>query len=202
MTRKKGRKKKAPAAGRLALVAFLAVAVVVLAVVFFRSGGREQIRAKASAAAGTSSRPAGRPGESRAVTLFFSSEDDGLLHPEERQIPAGAATAEEAAAAVRELIQGSGDGLLPVLPAGTRLRRLFITKEGIAYVDFSREIADQPWGSSEELATVYSVVNTLVFNFPAIKRVFILIEGAERETLGGHVSLREAFLPQFSLDAR
>ena len=202
MTRKKSRKKKAPEAGRLALVAFLAVAVVVLAVVFFRSGGREQIRAKTSAPAAESSRPAARPGESRDVTLFFSAEDDGLLHPEKRQIPAGAAAADDAAAAVRELIQGPDDGLLPVLPAGTRLRRLFITKEGIAYVDFSREIADQPWGSSEELATVYSVVNTLAFNFPPIKRVFILIEGAERETLGGHVSLREAFLPQFSLDAR
>ena len=63
-------------------------------------------------------------------------------------------------------------------------------------------LRNQPSGSSEELAAVYSVVNTLAYNFKPIKKVFILVEGGERETLGGHVNLGEAFLPQFSLDAQ
>ena len=195
-------KETAPDIRRLALVAFLAIAVTVLAVVFFRSGGQEPVSANKEAPPMETERPAAGPGESRVVTLYFTSEDDNLLHPEERTIPAGASPAEEAAEVVRELIKGSNGSLLAALPAGTRLRRLFITKEGIAYVDFSRDIAGQPSGSSEELATVYSVVNTLAYNFKPIKKVFILIEGAERETLGGHVNLSEAFAPQFSLDAR
>ncbi len=173
-----------------------------MAVLFFRSGGQEKIRPKKENPSAATGRPSPPPAESRLVTLFFASEDDSLLHPEERKIPAGASAAEEAAGAVRELIKGPDGGLLSALPPGTRLRELFITKEGTAYVDFSKEIANQPSGSSEELAAVYSVVNTLAFNFKPIKKVFILVEGAERETLGGHVNLGEAFLPQFSLDAR
>ncbi len=198
----KSNRKTAPDIRRVTLVAFLAIAVTVLAVVFFRSGGQEPVRANKEAPPQETERPAAGPGESRVVTLFFASEDDNLLHPEERKISAGASPAEEAAEVVRELIKGSNGSLVPALPAGTRLRRLFITKEGIAYVDFSREIAGQPSGSSEELATVYSVVNTLAYNFKPIKKVFILVEGAERETLGGHVNLSEPFVPQFSLDAR
>ncbi len=198
----KKKKKKAPDTRRLALAAFLAVAVVVLAIVFFRSGGQERIGLKKEAPPAEPGRSAVPPAGSRAVTLFFVSEDDNLLHPEERKIPVGASAAEEAAGAVRELIKGSNGSLLSALPPGTRLRRLFITKEGIAYVDFSKEIASQPSGSEEELTTVYSVVNTLAYNFKPIKKVFILVDGAERETLGGHVNLGEAFVPQFSLDAR
>jgi spore germination protein GerM len=198
----KKKKKAVPDIRRVALIALLAVVVLVLAVVFFRSCGQEKISAKREAPPAGPGRPAAQPAESRPMTLFFVSEDDNLLHPEERKIPAGASVAEEAAGAVRELIKGPEGSLLSALPPGTRLRKLFITKEGIAYVDFSREIASQPSGSSEELATVYSVVNTLAYNFKPIKKVFILVEGAERETLGGHVNLGEAFLPQFSLDAR
>jgi spore germination protein GerM len=199
---KRRRKKASRNARRSFFVAFLAVAVFVLAIVFFRGGGREEIGAGKAIPAEVARRPAAGPGESRVVTLFFASEDDTLLHPEEREIPAGPSPAEEAAAAVRELIRGPEGDLLPSLPQGTGLRRLFITKEGIAYVDFTREIASRPSGSSEELASVYSVVNTLAFNFRPIKKVFILVEGAERETLGGHVNLREAFLPQYALDAK
>jgi spore germination protein GerM len=199
---KKKKKKTAPYIRRLALIVFLAIVVLVLAVVFFRSGGQERIRAKKQVPSAEPGRPASAPAEFRDVTLFFASEDDSLLHPEERKIPAGTSAAEEAAEVVRELIKGPSEGLLQALPSGTSLRRLFITKEGTAYVDFSREIASRPSGSSEELAAVYSVVNTLAFNFKPIKKVFILVEGAERETLGGHVNLSEAFLPQFSLDAR
>ena len=200
--KKKRRKTNASDTRRVVLVALLAVAVLVLAVAFFRSGGPERILAKTDASAEGPRHSAAEPGATRVVTLFFASEDDNLLHPEEREIPAGASVSDDAAATVRELIKGSEGSLLPALPPGTGLRRLFITKEGIAYVDFSKDIASRPSGSSEELATVYSVVNTLAHNFKPIKKVFILVEGAERETLGGHVNLSEAFLPQFALDAR
>jgi hypothetical protein len=37
--------------------------------------------------------------------------------------------------------------------------------------------------------TVYSVVNSLTTNFPQIKRVQILVEGKEIESIAGHLSL-------------
>ena len=196
------KKKAARNIRKWALLAFLAMVVVVLAVVFFRGGGQEQIRAKGLPPAAAPARLAAPPSETKVVTLFLVSEDDSLLHPEARKIPAGPSTVEEASQVVRELIKGSNKGLLSPLPPEARLRRLFITKEGTAYVDFSKELIDHPSGSAEELATVYSVVNTLAYNFKSVKKVFILVEGAERETLGGHINLGEAFVPQYSLDAQ
>jgi len=92
--------------------------------------------------------------------------------------------------------------LISPLPPETRLRQLFITRSGVAYVDFSKELADRhPSGSSAEIATIYSVVNSLTYNFKSIKKVFILVEGGEKETLGGHISLSQAFAPRYSLSA-
>ncbi|MBM3284619.1 MAG: GerMN domain-containing protein [Candidatus Aminicenantes bacterium] len=181
---------------------FSAVALVVLIVVYFRGGGGERIKAPADLP--ESEQPSGPepPGETRLVTLFFPSEGDSLLHAEAREIQAYASVVEEAKRVVEELIKGSAKGYLAPFPAETRLRQLFVTREGVAYVDFSRELAERhPSGSSAELATVYSVVNSLAFNFKSIKRVFILVEGRERETLGGHINLSQAFLPLYSLNA-
>jgi germination protein M len=70
-------------------------------------------------------------------------------------------------------------------------------------VDLSREIMEKhPSGSSAELATVYSIVNTLAYNFKPIKKVFLLVEGSEKETLSGHINLSQPFVPLYSLNAK
>jgi hypothetical protein len=45
-------------------------------------------------------------------------------------------------------------------------------------------------GALDELFTVYTIVDALTVNLPAITRVQILIEGREVDTLAGHVDLR------------
>ncbi len=176
--------------------------LLILAFIFFRGGGGERIKAAAEIPSSAQTPEPGPPAETKLVTLFLPSDEDSLLHPETREIPASPSVTEEAGRVVEELIKGSERGYLSPFPPGTRLRQLFITKEGVAYVDFSRDITDrQLSGSSAELATVYSVVNTLAFNFRTIKRVFILVEGEEKETLGGHISLSKAFLPLYSLNS-
>jgi germination protein M len=197
------KKKQAITPAAWALLALSGLALLVLVAVFFRGGGGEKIRSAAEPASEESSPAPESSAEAKTVTLFFLSEEDSLLHPEPRQIPAAPSIVGEAAEAVQALIKGSEKGLLSSLPAETKLRQLFITKDGVAYVDFSREfIENHPSGSSAELATVYSVVNTLAFNFKPIKKVFLLVEGGERETLGGHVNLSQAFVPLYSLNAR
>src|SRR5205085_914653 len=53
----------------------------------------------------------------------------------------------------------------------------------------SKEAAQGTSGSHDELLSVYSIVNSLTVNFPAIKRVQILVDDRPADTLAGHVDL-------------
>jgi len=179
------------------------VVVIVLAVVLFRGEGGEKIKVATEMSPAESEPEPVPPGKAKTVTLFFLSEEDSLLHAEEREILSGSSITGEAEQVVEALIRGSEKGFVNPLPPETLLRQIFVTKEGVAYVDFSKDIMENhPSGSSAELGTVYSIVNTLAYNFKPIKKVFILVEGSEKETLGGHINLNQAFVPQFSLNSR
>ncbi len=194
--RKGGISKPALILGGLTLV------LLVLVIIFFTGGGGEKVKRFVEANVPKSAETTGEKALTKTVTLFFISDDD-LLHKETREITAGPTEADEAERALAELIRGSEEGLVSPLPPGTRVRQVFIAKDGLATVDFSRDIAENfSYGSTSELAAIYSVVNTLVYNFKPVKKVVLLVEGAERETLGGHVDLSRAFFPDYSLVAR
>jgi spore germination protein GerM len=185
------------------VLGLLLVVLAVLAIIFFTGGEREMVRRLGEVSVPKAPSPAGESAGWKTVTLFFLSDNDDLLHPESREIVAGPSPAEEAERALAELIKGSEKALVSPLPAETRVRQVFITKEGVAYVDFGREITEKfSYGSSSELSAVFAVVNTLTFNFKSVKKVAILVEGAEKETLGGHVDLTRPFLPDYSLVAK
>ncbi|MDI7247382.1 MAG: N-acetylmuramoyl-L-alanine amidase [Bacillota bacterium] len=139
------------------------------------------------------------------VILYFAGPtnfDDDLL-PEIRKtagIAEAASPEERASKIVAELLKGPAGGsvLCPTIPKGTRLRALRIA-DGVAYVDFSRELASSHWGGSRaEEITVYSIVNTLA-ELPEVERVQILVEGASAVTIAGHVILDEPLEPNFDL---
>ena len=66
-----------------------------------------------------------------------------------------------------------------------------MTEGGDAYVDLSRELtAAHTGGTLDETLTVYTIVNALTANLPAITSVQLLVEGKEVETLSGHIDLR------------
>jgi spore germination protein GerM len=177
--------------------------LVVLAFIFFKSSGRERIKKPAAVPQPAVLTQAPVEKSMRKVTLFFLREEDSQLVPEERDIVSDPSAVREAEEVIAELIKGSKMGLVSSLPAETKLEQLFITKEGVAYVDFSKDLVEKhPSGSAAEISTVYSIVNSLAYNFKPIKKVFILVEGEERETLGGHISLDRAFLPDYSLIVR
>jgi hypothetical protein len=68
---------------------------------------------------------------------------------------------------------------------------VFVTEKGDAYVDLSRDAsAGHPGGSLNELLTVYTIVDALTANLPAVTAVQLLIDGKQVETLAGHVDLR------------
>lgn len=137
----------------------------------------------------------------REVSLFFQEADSEYLGAERRKIFLTTSVADQAKQIVVELINGPQEpGLLPTLPPQTSLRGLYLDRRGAAYVDLSSEAADlHPGGTGEEIATIYSLVDSLTFNLPEIKRVRILINGEERETLKNHLDLRRDYRKDMSI---
>jgi len=139
----------------------------------------------------------------RKVKLFFpSSRQENLLEVEERDIRSSELPSEEAKQIVAELISGSREQRLPALPAETRLRELFVTQGGLAVVDLTPEASlHHPGGLTMELASIYSIVNSVTQNVSNIERVQILIGGVEVETLAGHIDLTQPFAEDLSMTA-
>ena len=135
-------------------------------------------------------------GPGRRVVLYFQGADVGLLFAEEREAEAGTDDNARARRVLEELIAGPRKDLLPTLPPGTRVREVYFDAAGTTYVDFSREIVTRHiGGSSEELMTVDSVVNSLARNLPQVRAVVFLVEGKPVVTLAGHVDLGEPLYP-------
>lgn len=183
---------------RLYLAIFLgaALALVIGWLWFGRHAGRTASGAggPASAGAGAAGAPAGETRRIRA-TLFYVAEDGSRLVGADREVVYAEGPVDQARrlmeALVEPLDKTADKPLLQAIPADTKLRTLFITDTGDAFVDFSPELSTKhPGGSLSELLTVYAIVDTLTVNLPAIVRVQILVDGKEVDTLAGHVDLR------------
>jgi spore germination protein GerM len=130
------------------------------------------------------------PAKKITAKLYFVSDDGMSLAPAQREVPYAADVADQARAIVEAQLMGSPP-LVSAIPPGTTLKQVFVTEHGDAFVDLSREAAaNHPGGSLEETLTVYTIVDALTVNLPAIARVQILIDGKEVDTLAGHVDLR------------
>jgi spore germination protein GerM len=133
------------------------------------------------------------------VKLFFLAPDQPALLIEDREVAYSADLARQIRSVVEEIVKGPQKGLSGSLPAETRVIDSFVTKEGIAYVDLSKEAAAKHAGGSRgELLSVYSVVNSIAANFPAVKRVQILVEDRQVATLAGHVDLTRPLTPDMT----
>ena len=86
------------------------------------------------------------------------------------------------------------------MPPSADVRAVFSTSEGTAYLDLSNSALTGflPGIESETLA-VYSIVNSVAANVPAVKKVKILVQGQEVETLDGHADLTGEFAPDMAL---
>jgi hypothetical protein len=94
----------------------------------------------------------------------------------------------------------AGPPLVSAVPPGTTLRGVYITERGDAYVDLSgAAVTTHPGGTLGELLTVYTIVDVLTVNLPAIQAVQILIDGKEVATLAGHVDLRQPLAKNLGL---
>jgi len=149
-----------------------------------------------------------RPGQEEAVAgaertinvkLFFQATDRPGLVMEERTVPFSNDLGTQLKAVVGELVRGSKSGLVATLPAETKVLDVFVTPRGIAYVDLSKEASQGTSGSHDELLSVYSIVNSLTVNFPAVRRVQILLDDRPTDTLAGHVDLSHPLTADMTL---
>jgi spore germination protein GerM len=134
-----------------------------------------------------------RPDSAHAtpVNLYFSDKENEFLIAEDRTLNHPDNPAFFARSIVEALIKGPRRGLIRTIPEQTAIRAVYITQDGICYVDLTSGIAEhQPGGIRSELLAVYSIANSLVLNVPEIEAVKILVNGNEAATLAGHIDLQ------------
>ena len=100
---------------------------------------------------------------------------------------------------MKALLEGSKTGLVNTLPEKAEVQNVRIENE-TAFVDFNKNfIKNHPGGSTAEMATIFSLTNTLAENVTGIKKVKILIGGKEILSIKGHIDTRQPFSPNREL---
>lgn len=119
------------------------------------------------------------------LDLYFNSSKEGEMAKEERAVNKEEVIGE---LIMQELLKGPSvkSSLSPILPKETRLLS-FSIKDGIAYVNLSSE-AEIPMKKLQEKVSIQSIVNSLT-QLDSIKKVKILIENKDVETLGGNYNI-------------
>ena len=132
------------------------------------------------------------PGRKIKARLYYVSTDGTKLTGVDREV----LYAEGAAAQAQEIVSAQLTAvpapLVSAIPPATTLRALYLNEKGAAFVDLSKDVStSHPGGSQNELLTIYSIVDALTANLPAITSVQLLVDGKEVDTLAGHIDLRK-----------
>lgn len=132
----------------------------------------------------------------RSGICLYVAAPGGGLEVQDVRIARDELNAQGLWARLREASKKSSHGTL--LPPDATL--LEAKQEGeVLVLNFSRELArGQYLGSNEEIALVYSIVNTLA-QLPDVESVRILIEGDTVESLADHVDLTAPLAPDLTL---
>ena len=172
------------------VAAIVIAAGIVLAVVVPR-----YLRGRPAAPTGQPSATTAPTPERKITATFFYVAEDGLsLAPIQREVAFGEPVSEQARHIVDMQIAPPPAPHVSAIPQGTKLRAVYVSEQGEAFVDVTGEVSrNHTGGALDELFAVYTIVNALTVNLPAIKRVQILVDGKEVDTLAGHVDLRQPF---------
>jgi spore germination protein GerM len=130
----------------------------------------------------------------RARLFYVNEEGTGLIGVEQ-EVVYGEGVVEQAKRILEAQLGPPPSPLASPIPAGTKLRTVFFTKNDV-YIDLSGEVQrNHPGGTTSEILTVYALVSALTANLPAITTVQILVDGKEVDTLAGHLDLRRPLEP-------
>lgn len=184
---------------RVAVALGLALVAFTIGWLMFMSVPRWFSRQQKPVTAAAAPAPPAPPGRKIKARLFYVSEDGTRLTGIEREIAYGEGPLEQAREIIAAQIAPVAEPFVSAIPRGTTIRALFMTEGGDAYVDLSREVATSHTGGTlDEILTIYTIVNALTTNLPAITTVQLLVEGKEMDTLSGHVDLRRPLAKNLS----
>ena len=162
-------------------------------------GSRRAVPDARAAAAPVAPAPVA-PGRKIKARLFYVADDGMRLTSVERDVAYGEGPIQQAREIVAAQIAPVVEPLVSAIPRGTTLRALFMTEGGELYVDLSRELSTaHTGGTMNELLAIYSIVNALTANLPAVTAVQLLVDGKEVDTLSGHVDLRRPLAKNLEL---
>jgi hypothetical protein len=126
------------------------------------------------------------------VRLYRIASGGTALEPVETEIGLSSDVAVRARQLIAALaaLDPPRDGERTV-PPDTALLEFYLLPDGAAIADFSGELAfAMPSGILSEQLALEAITRTLGENIPQLRRLKIVIAGAEAETLAGHVDLR------------
>lgn len=135
------------------------------------------------------------------ATLYFLSEDGLHLVPTEREVPLAEGPVAQARSILEAQLSAEAPApLISTIPKGATLRGIFVSERNEVFVDLDPSIrTGHSGGATEELMTVYTIVNAVLTNLPDLQEVQIMIGGQEADTLAGHVDLRRPLKKNDSL---
>jgi len=138
--------------------------------------------------------------ENWKASLYFGGESADYLIKEFRSVSSVRNPEKMSAVLIKELINGPDAKGVRTIPEQTRLLAVDFSKDGLLVVNFSKEFTEQhPGGSSSEIMTVYSIVNTLTTNIKDVKMVKIIQQGRTLDTIAGHIDCNKTFYPDLEL---
>ena len=173
----------------------LAIVLTVLCVAML-AGCDEQGKAGSGSSQAVTSESSSSSASSGAAGQKAATMDISVYYPDVNATGLVAVTktvkaqeADKYQAAVEALLAGTDDKkLTAVFPKKAKLRKVSVSG-GVVKVDFDKNlISGFVGGSTGEEMLVGSLVNTLT-EFPEIKKVQILVEGKEIDSLSGHLDL-------------
>lgn len=128
--------------------------------------------------------------------IFFPWPEGRKLKPEKRTLTLVGGLEERVAALFGMLSKGPLDKGSFMTLAPFELKHIFIDQNGLAYLDLAAPPAKEGnLGAIDESLLVYSIVNTVIFNFPEVKKVKFLLNGEEKETFAGHIDISKPLGP-------
>ncbi|MEE8350103.1 MAG: GerMN domain-containing protein [Acidobacteriota bacterium] len=96
---------------------------------------------------------------------------------------------------IHEVMKGPSQEEFRIFAPEARVRQVFLLEDGTALVDLPRRIVHPLLGGvAVELSALYSITRSLKENIKDIRQTRFLVEGQERPTLAGHVSITEPFM--------
>jgi len=179
----------------------LQITILLLIISIFLAGGyilhlkseAEKIKLSTDSASRTIATPLSGPKE--PIQLVIAYDEDGVVRVKEMSanlpIEPAARSQELLRVLFKEYLQKPSPH---PLGEGSDVRAVFMMTNGTCIVDLNADFAaHHPSGILMEQLSLVSMTQTLMLNFPYVKKVKFLVDGHTPETLAGHLDLSPIF---------